>query len=87
MRDRQYPTAPVFDTPLYSDSGFGVLGRVLERITGLPYNDAIKSVIGAPLGLKDTASIEPKSEGRNALILPGGFNVSSWGFDNQVSAP
>lgn len=85
MRDRQYARSPVFQTGLYADSGFGVLGRVLERITNKTYNDAIKSVLGEPLGLKDITSFKPPSEGLNALALPG--NESSWGFDNQITAP
>lgn len=87
MRDRKRPVVPPFETPLYSDVGFGVLGRVLERLTGLPYADAVQSLLCAPLGLNGTSAIEPPSEGLNGLILSGSFAESSWGFDNQLTAP
>lgn len=89
MRDRKRPVEPPFETPLYSDAGFAVLGRVLERLTGLPYADAVQSVLSAPLGLNSTSAIEPPSKGLNALIVPGSaeFGESSWGFDNQITAP
>lgn len=87
MRDRKRPVIPPFQTPLYSDAGFGVLGRVLERLTGLPYADAVQSVLSAPLGLNSTSAIAPPREGLNGLVLPGDFTESSWGFDNQLTAP
>ena len=87
MRDRKRPVMPPFETPLYSDAGFGVLGRVLERLTGLPYADAVQSALSAPLGLNGTSAIEPPSEGLNGLVLPGSLAESSWGLDNQVTAP
>ena len=78
---------PVFQSAQYSDGGFGVLGRVLERMTGLAYNEAIQTYLARPLGLKHTASFEPGAEGLDAIVIPGGLAVSAWGFDNQVTAP
>lgn len=87
MRTRKRPVVPPFQTALYSDAGFGILGRVLERLTGLPYADAMQSVLLAPLGLNSTSATEPRREDLNAVVLPGGFAESSWGFDNQITAP
>ncbi|PGG97726.1 hypothetical protein GX51_07170 [Blastomyces parvus] len=93
MRDAKVPNQPIFQSSLYADSGFGVLGRVLERMTGLSYNEAIQSVLARPLGLKVTGSIVPPGETPNAIIIPGKTPVggeapdSAWGYDNQVIAP
>lgn len=89
MRNNKPPTAPVFTTPLYSDSGFGVLGRVLERLTNLTYDEAIKAVLDKPLGINATTFAPKGTNGTNvnAIIVPGSAAESSWGVDNQVKAP
>lgn len=87
MRNDRRPVIPPFQTPLYSDGGYGVLGRLLERITGLPYNDALQTTLAVPLGLNSTMSIKPSNDSLNAVVLPGSVGESSWGFDNQVTAP
>lgn len=87
MRDVKRPVAPTFFTALYSDAGFGVLGRVLERVTNQTYSDAVQSVLAGPLGLNGTSSIVQAGEGLNALAIPGNAAESSWAKDNQISAP
>jgi hypothetical protein len=88
MKDVRGPSQPIHQSSLYSDVGFGVLGRVLERVTGQTYNEAIQSVLGEPLGLKNTASIVPQGEDINAIVIPMvSFGSSGWGYDNQITAP
>ncbi|OJD25891.1 hypothetical protein ACJ73_02742 [Blastomyces percursus] len=93
MRDAKVPSQPIFQSSLYSDGGFGVLGRVLERMTGLTYNNAIQSILARPLGLKITGSIVPPGKSPNAIIIPGKTPVpgeapdTAWGYDNQIIAP
>ena len=87
LRDTRRPVQPVFQTALYADGGFGVLGRVLERLTGLKYNDAIQCVLGKPLGLNNTGSIKPAAEDLNAVVIPGSAEKTAWGYDNQITAP
>lgn len=87
MRDIKRPVIPAFQTAMYSDAGFGILGRVLERLTNQTYAEALQSVLAHPLGLKSTSSIVPPDEGLNALAIPGNSAESSWGKDNQVTAP
>lgn len=87
MRDQKIPVAPPFQTPLYSDAGFGILGRVLERMTGLSYAEALQHLITDPLGLNHTSVFEPVGNDLDALIVPGDATLSSWGVDNQVTAP
>lgn len=83
MRERKRPVIPPFQTASYSDGGFTLLGLVLQRITGLSYNDALKTLLAEPLGLTGTAAVEPKGDDLNALVMPG---MSSWGSDNHIIA-
>lgn len=87
LREVKVPIQPVFQSALYSDGGFGVLGRVLERMTGLPYGEAIHSVLGRPLGLNHTTTFIPKDQNLNAVVIPGPLEQSSWAFENQITAP
>ncbi|MFM7752257.1 MAG: serine hydrolase domain-containing protein [Opitutaceae bacterium] len=38
----------------YSNLGYALLGRIITRVTGLPYQEYIRREILAPLGMKDT---------------------------------
>lgn len=87
MRDQSSPVNSPFGEALYSDAGFGILGRVLERVTGQSYNEALQSILAEPLSLKSSTTFEPSGEDINAVILPGSLAVSSWGFDDQITAP
>lgn len=87
MRDHTRPTTLPFGNPLYSDASWGVLGVVLERLSGLPYNDALHELLGKPLNLKSTSSIVPRDEDLNAVILPAiSTDIATWGLDNPISA-
>ena len=87
MRDSKRPVVPAFQTAIYSDGGFGVLGRVLERLTGLSYNDTLREVLSTSLNLTSSSAVKPPAQGLNAVALPGTIDVSGWGLDNQVIAP
>lgn len=50
MADLQFIGAPG-DRASYSQAGFNLLGRVLENVTGLTYEQAIASLLFEPLGL------------------------------------
>ncbi|KAJ8107543.1 hypothetical protein OPT61_g8794 [Boeremia exigua] len=86
MKNGKRPVQPVFQSSQYSDGGFGVLGRVLERMTNKTYNEAIQDLLAQPLGLKNTGSFVPAGKDLNAIVLPP-MPISSWGWDNQISAP
>ena len=81
MRDHTRPTTLPFSNPLYSDASWGVLGVALERLSGLPYNDALHELLGKPLSLNGTSSILPPDEDLNAVILPAGpSEATAWGL-------
>jgi CubicO group peptidase (beta-lactamase class C family) len=58
---------PLFSEPgtqlRYSNAGFAVIGRLIERLTGTSYAEAIQSLVLRPLGLENT------------VVRPGEFLV------------
>lgn len=60
----------------YSNSGYHVLGIIIEKLTGKPYGDALKDRITAKIGLKDTyaatGSIDVKKNEALTYIHRGG---------------
>lgn len=49
----------------YSNIGYGLLGMVVERVTGRSYADHVREAVVSPLGLGDTAAdLEPGAHGR-----------------------
>lgn len=88
MRDQKRPVFKPWTNALYSDASWAVLGRVLERLTGQPYEVALQTALTDQLGLNSTSAIEPASEGLNAVLIPNtNDSVSAWGLDNLVTAP
>lgn len=88
MRDQKRPVFKPWTNALYSDASWGVLGRILERLTGLSYEEALQTALVKPLGLNSTATIEPASEGLNAVAIPTMEEApSGWGLDNPITAP
>lgn len=82
------PVTLPFANPLYSDAGWGVLGVVLERLSGLSYEKALESLLGKPLGFSGTSSVLPLEEHLNAVILPPGPDgATAWGMNNPITAP
>jgi CubicO group peptidase (beta-lactamase class C family) len=48
----------------YSNTGYMILGRVVEKVSGKPFGVFLKERVLTPLGLSDTA-FEPKPGGKN----------------------
>ena len=53
----------------YNNSGYVVLGAIIEQLTGMPWHEAVKERISQPLGLKSLA-YGPAAEGNQALAMP-----------------
>ncbi|MEV6277872.1 serine hydrolase domain-containing protein [Nocardia sp. NPDC051832] len=52
----------------YSQAGFNVLGRVIEKVTGQTYEQAVASIVLEPLGLADTVFTEREAMTRRFAV-------------------
>ncbi len=81
------PTAPGVKYE-YSNLGVGLLGYVLSRRAGVPYERLIEQRVLAPLGMSDTRLVLTPDMKRR--LAPGhnrdGDEVSGWTFDALASA-
>jgi CubicO group peptidase (beta-lactamase class C family) len=77
----------------YSNSGYDLLGAVIEHVSGQPYHDFFQRNVFGPLAMKDTFSVPDRrvSDPRCAT----GYQSGSWGrfvtpggsdFDNLVGS-
>ena len=55
---------PVGAFPSYNNDGFTLLGRVIEVVSGKPYNDAMDELLLGPLQLEDTTLDRPTAMSR-----------------------
>ncbi|MGQ0641870.1 MAG: serine hydrolase domain-containing protein [Gemmatimonadaceae bacterium] len=83
-----------FDFPsgtaqLYSNSGFWLLGLIVEKASGMSYEDYVEKKFFEPLGMKRSMycnsyeNIERRAHGygiRNGQIMRAPTNVHAWGF-------
>lgn len=61
----------------YSNSGYALLGLLIERVSGMPYDEFLRTAIFEPLGMKDTRflwdePIIPRQASRYEPAEPGG---------------
>src|SRR5262249_53469764 len=45
----------------YSNSGYAVLGRIVEEVSGRPYSEFLREAIFEPLGMADTGYDNPRA--------------------------
>lgn len=73
---------------LYTTYGYDVLGAIIERVTGLPYGDALADQLFEPLGLQSTVVEDSRARldawpeglritGRGAVVKSDRVDVSS----------
>ena len=55
---------------LYSTPGYGILGEVIEAVTGLSYGDAVRKYVGDPVGARSFRAIP-------TFIAPGAYVLST----------
>lgn len=76
----------------YSNLGMGLLGHLLERIGGKPYQELVKETILTPLGMSSSfiqrapGSVPPESKDRFATGHSGGSPVAHWHIDSLCGA-
>lgn len=55
---------------LYSDTGYQLLGAIIERITNMPFADAMRRHACEPLGLESTWCLDASTRDRYAEVTP-----------------
>ncbi len=73
----------------YNNSGFGVLGRVIEVVTGQTWDDAMRDLLLKPAGLNHTVSRAEdallfRTAAGHQMGAEGPELVSRWGMDRSV---
>jgi CubicO group peptidase (beta-lactamase class C family) len=71
------PIFPLHSKPVYNNIGFSLLGYVIQNVTGLSYEDAVKKYITGPVGMNGTSFL-PLSE--QDMVIPP-VNGDIWAFD------
>ena len=64
----------------YSNLGFGLLGEVISRVAGTPYEEYVSSEILAPLGMSST-TFDPEGELKARTAV--GYNRNPYGEDHE----
>ncbi|KAK6812578.1 hypothetical protein RU639_011752 [Aspergillus parasiticus] len=82
---QESPVAPPGVTPIYSNVGFQILGYIIERITGQPFNDVLEGRILKPLSLSKTSLHTPLSN--SSGIIPTDPRTSGWSNQYAGEAP
>ncbi|KAI1352176.1 putative penicillin-binding protein [Xylaria sp. FL0043] len=67
---QRHPVFAPWTTPVYSNTGFRILGYVLEAMGGTSYSSLLESKVLKPLGLADTSATFPPKEG--SWVIPNG---------------
>lgn len=62
----------------YSDSGYEVLGQIVERVSGKRYADFLKENIFDPLGMKDTLVLDERKHPGRRLALAYRHRNGRW---------
>lgn len=72
----QNPIVASYETPVYSNTAFQILGYALENITGQPMHELFDQHLVEPLGLTSTSYRQPPSPDNS--IVPYNTSISWW---------
>ena len=61
----------------YSNYGFAILGRIVSKVSGMPYADYVQQSVLKPLGMTST-TLEPSSVPRGKLALGYRWEDEQW---------
>ncbi|MRX43408.1 serine hydrolase domain-containing protein [Agromyces kandeliae] len=78
-RDRQRPVGRPGERFQYSDTGFVLLGRIVEETTGRAFHEVLHERIFAPAGMRDSALLFHSAPDRDraAVISDGGTPIGA----------
>jgi CubicO group peptidase (beta-lactamase class C family) len=83
--------SPPGEAVSYNNASFGVAGRVIEKVTAMPYEAALRMLVLEPLGLKDTVFLSREILTRRFAVdhqrlQDGGTTVLTFGFPRSGNA-
>jgi len=83
--------SPPGEVVSYNNVSFGVAGRVIERVTAMTYEAALRTLVLEPLGLKDTLFVSREMLTRRFAVdhqrlQDGGTTVLTLGFPRSGNA-
>ena len=58
------------ETRLYSNFGYGILGALIEDVTGRSYNDFMQGEVLRPLGMRDSTFQQPLPDAMRRRVVP-----------------
>ncbi len=74
------------DSTKYSDIGLMLMGKIVEKISGMPQNEYLKKHVFAPLGMKDT-DYNPNPDLLNRIVpteYEGDVLIHGWVHDENT---
>lgn len=81
----QNPIVASYETPVYSNTAFQILGYALENITGQPMHELFNQHLVGPLNLTSTSYGPPSTP--DASVIPYNTTISWWSADLLDLAP
>ncbi|KAF2433280.1 beta-lactamase/transpeptidase-like protein, partial [Tothia fuscella] len=75
-----HPITAPYNTPVYSNTAFALLGFVIQNVTGLSLENALRTILAQPLGLNSTSYQHPSSS-PNAIVIPPVGGLDYWSAD------
>ncbi|OCL06944.1 putative beta-lactamase [Glonium stellatum] len=82
----RHPVTAPFNTPIYSNAGYAILGYVIETVTGKDFSEAITSGIYQPLNLSRSSLLAPPTNDTN-IIIPGDATSNAFYLDGSAEIP
>ena len=87
LLDVRNPSEPVNSITAYSNIGYCILGRVIEKKTGMKYEDYVKKNILEPIGITDMyigSGYKKKRKYREAVYYDkNAYDVRPWRMDSH----
>lgn len=68
----------------YSNYGFAILGRIVARVSGMPYGDYVRTHLFEPLGMS-SSTFEPRSVPSDRLALGYRWEDETWKEEPQLA--
>jgi CubicO group peptidase (beta-lactamase class C family) len=76
------PISPVWSSPMYSNTGFQLLGYALEKLTSLSFKESMKLLVFEPLGMSNSSVFAPAAE--KGLIVSGAESYWNWSLGDEA---